>query len=78
MKQFLNARGFRILDALDAVAARRGATPAQISLAWLMQRPGVTAPIASATSMAQLEELLKVPSIALAAEDIAALDKASE
>ncbi len=77
MKQYLNARGFSILDALDAVSARRGATPAQIALAWLMARPGVTAPIASATSMAQLDELLKVPSLVLAAEDIAALDQAS-
>jgi aryl-alcohol dehydrogenase-like predicted oxidoreductase len=77
MKQYLNARGFRILAALDAVAARHGATPAQISLAWLIARPGITAPIASATSMAQLEELLKAPTLNLAAEDIAALDQAS-
>ena len=77
MKQYLNARGFRILAALDALAARTGATLAQISLAWLIARPGVTAPIASATSLAQLGELLKAPSIKLTPEDTAALDKAS-
>jgi aryl-alcohol dehydrogenase-like predicted oxidoreductase len=77
MKQYLNARGLRILAALDAVAARHGATPAQISLAWLMARPEMTAPIASATSLAQLDELMKAPAIKLAREDIAALDSAS-
>jgi aryl-alcohol dehydrogenase-like predicted oxidoreductase len=77
MKQYLNERGFRILDALDAVAARSDATPAQISLAWLIARPEVTAPIASATSMTQLEELLKAPEIKLTHDDIAALDAAS-
>ena len=77
MKQYLNARGFRILAALDAVAARQGATPAQISLAWLIARPGVTAPIASATSLAQLDELMQAPSIKLTPEDTAALDAAS-
>ena len=54
MDKFLNARGLRILDALDQTAQRVGATPAQVALAWLMARPGVTAPIASATSLAQL------------------------
>jgi len=77
MKQYLNARGFRILAALDMVAARTGTTLAQISLAWLIARPGVTAPIASATSMAQLDELMKAPSIQLSPEDTAALDAAS-
>jgi aryl-alcohol dehydrogenase-like predicted oxidoreductase len=77
VKQYLNARGRRILQALDAVAARHRATPAQISLAWLMARPGVTAAIASATNMAQLEELMRAPEIKLNAEDTAALDRAS-
>jgi aryl-alcohol dehydrogenase-like predicted oxidoreductase len=77
MKQYLNARGFCVLAALDAVAARQSASPAQVSLAWLIARPEVTAPIASATSMAQLEDLLKAPSIKLSPEDIAALDAAS-
>jgi aryl-alcohol dehydrogenase-like predicted oxidoreductase len=77
MKQYLNARGFRILAALDEVAKRHAATPAQISLAWLLTRPEVTAPISSATTMQQLDELIKAPALKLAAEDIAALDKAS-
>ena len=77
IKQYLNARGFRVLAALDAVAARQGATPAQIALAWLIARPGVTAPIASATSLAQLDALMRAPSIKLTPEDTAALDKAS-
>ena len=53
------------------------ATPAQVALAWLMARPGITAPIASATSVAQLEELLGAAALALSGEDIAALDRAS-
>ena len=54
MKKFMNPRGMKILAALDDVAKRYNATPAQISLAWLMARPGVTAPIASATNLDQL------------------------
>jgi aryl-alcohol dehydrogenase-like predicted oxidoreductase len=57
IKDFLNERGFRILAALDQVAKIESATPAQISLAWLMSRPSITAPIASATSVGQLEDL---------------------
>ena len=53
---YLNARGFAVLDALDAVAGRRGATPAQVALAWLMTK--VAAPIASATSLKQLGDLV--------------------
>lgn len=58
MPQYMNDRGWAVLAALDAVAAEAGATPAQVALAWLAAQPGVTAPIASATSLAQLEELL--------------------
>jgi aryl-alcohol dehydrogenase-like predicted oxidoreductase len=76
IKQYINERGFRILKALDAVAARQAATPAQVSLAWLISRPDVT-PIASATSLTQLTDILKAPRLALSAEDIAELDKAS-
>jgi aryl-alcohol dehydrogenase-like predicted oxidoreductase len=77
VKKYLDARGLRILAALDEVAARRGATPAQVALAWLIARPGITAPIVSATSVAQLEEILGAARLQLAAEDIAALDAAS-
>jgi aryl-alcohol dehydrogenase-like predicted oxidoreductase len=77
MKKFLNPRGLRILDALDAVAQRAHATPAQIALAWLIARPGVTAPIASATNLEQLDELLRAVDIHLDAEAMAAIDAAS-
>lgn len=77
MKQYLDDRGLRILKALDEVAARRAATPAQVSLAWLIARPSVTAPIVSATSLKQLAEILKAAQIKLSAEDIATLDAAS-
>ncbi|HSE13771.1 MAG TPA: aldo/keto reductase [Rudaea sp.] len=77
VRKFLDARGLRILAALDAVAARRQATPAQVALAWLIARPGITAPIASATSVEQLEEILASVRLQLSAEDIAALNAAS-
>jgi aryl-alcohol dehydrogenase-like predicted oxidoreductase len=77
MDKFLNARGLRILDALDQTAQRVGATPAQVALAWLMARPGVTAPIASATSLAQLRELVAATRLALDGEAMRVLDAAS-
>jgi aryl-alcohol dehydrogenase-like predicted oxidoreductase len=77
MKKYLNPRGLRIVDALDRVATRLSATPAQVSLAWLMARPGVTAPIASATSLDQLHEILGAAELALDADAIAELDRAS-
>ena len=77
VKGYFDARGLRILQALDAVAARHAATPAQVSLAWLIAQPGVTAPIASATSLAQLNEIMQAPRLKLSREDLAALDKAS-
>jgi aryl-alcohol dehydrogenase-like predicted oxidoreductase len=77
IKKYLNARGQRILQALDDVAKQHKATPAQISLAWLLARPSVTAPIASATSVAQLQEILKSTEIKLDAQSIARLDTAS-
>ncbi|MBU6248572.1 MAG: aldo/keto reductase [Xanthomonadaceae bacterium] len=77
VRRYLDARGMRILAALDATARAHGATPAQIALAWLMARPGLTAPIASATSVAQLEELAGAARLVLSPQDIAALDEAS-
>ncbi len=78
VERYLDARGMRILAALDEVAAAHaGATPAQVALAWLMARPSISAPIASATSLAQLRELVAAARLALAAEEIAALDAAS-
>jgi len=78
MKKYMIARGMMFLDALDAVAKRYNATPAQIALAWLMARPGVTAPIASATNLTQLQELLRAAEVKLDAEAIAALERASD
>jgi aryl-alcohol dehydrogenase-like predicted oxidoreductase len=75
--QYLTPRGLAILDALDAVAARHGATPAEVALAWVIARPGVTAPIASATSLEQLASLVRATELRLAPEDVAALDAAS-
>jgi aryl-alcohol dehydrogenase-like predicted oxidoreductase len=77
MPKFLNARGLRILDALEVVAQRTSATMAQVALAWLMHRPSVTAPIASATSVAQLDELTGAAHLRLDAVAIHALDEAS-
>jgi aryl-alcohol dehydrogenase-like predicted oxidoreductase len=75
--QYLNDRGFAILAALDKVSKAHSATQAQVALAWLMTRPGVTAPIASATTVEQVNDIAKSASLALSADDIAALDKAS-
>ena len=58
------------------VAARHKATPAQVAIAWLIAQPLITAPIASATTLIQLGEILKAPRIKLTPEDMTALDKA--
>ncbi|MGC3983306.1 MAG: aldo/keto reductase [Pseudorhodoferax sp.] len=75
--RYLNARGTAILAALDAVAAAHGATPAEVALAWLIAREGVTAPIASATSVRQVESFANAAALQLAAGEIATLDAAS-
>ncbi|MCJ2138152.1 aldo/keto reductase [Methylobacterium sp. J-026] len=75
--KYINPRGLALLDALDAVAAAHGASPAQVALAWVIARPGITAPIASATSVAQLDELLGAARLTLSAEAIDRLDRAS-
>ncbi|MGX7875155.1 aldo/keto reductase [Mesorhizobium sp. ORM6] len=74
---YLNARGMRILAALDAVSARHSAKQAEVALAWAIARPGVTAPIASATKPGQMDSLIKAVSLELTADDMAELDKAS-
>lgn len=76
LKRYLDARGMRILAAVDTVAARHDAVPAQIALAWLIAKPVINAPIVSATSLKQLSEILQAPQIKLAQEDIAVLDAA--
>lgn len=77
IKKYLDDRGFRILKALDEVAEQYSATPAQISLAWLMAHPGITAPIASATSVAQLQDLAKAAELTLDEAAISKLTTAS-
>jgi aryl-alcohol dehydrogenase-like predicted oxidoreductase len=76
-KNYMNHRGFRVLAAVEKVAASVNATPAQVSLSWLAHRPGITAPIASATSATQLKELAAGIELRLDAEATAALDQAS-
>jgi aryl-alcohol dehydrogenase-like predicted oxidoreductase len=71
IRKYLNPRGFRILEALDQVAKRYNSTPAKISLAWLLTRPTVTAPIASATNVTQLQELVDATNLQLDRDSIA-------
>ena len=77
MAKYLTPRGHTVLDALDAVAKQVSATPAQVAIAWLLAKPVVSAPIASATSDAQIDDLVKAASLVLPAEAVAALDAAS-
>lgn len=74
---YLNDRGIRILTALDAVSEQHHVTPTQVALAWNLSQPGITAPIASATSVEQLDELAKALELRLSAEDNRVLDEAS-
>jgi len=77
IKKYLNDRGNRILAALDSVAKETAATPARVALAWLIARPSVTAPIASATSLPQLEELVASTRLQLSGDALARIDAAS-
>lgn len=76
-KGYLNDRGLRILAALDKVAKETNATPARVAVAWLMARPSITAPIASATSVGQLHELVEAIRLKLDSSAIAILNEAS-
>ncbi len=76
-KTYMNDRGFAILEAVEKVAAAAGATPAQVALSWLAHRPGIAAPIASATSVTQLRELLAGIDLRLDEEATATLNGAS-
>jgi len=75
--KYLNERGLAVLGALDAVADTVGATPAQVALAWQIARPGITAPIASATSPAQLAELVGAAALTLDTPSIELIDRVS-
>lgn len=74
---YFSPRGDKVLATLDRIAGETGATPAQIALAWVMATPGITAPIASATSIAQVESLVPAMDLSLSDEQMAALDAAS-
>jgi aryl-alcohol dehydrogenase-like predicted oxidoreductase len=77
MGKYLNERGFKILDALDEVAAKHESTPARVAIAWLMARPSITAPIASATNMDQLNDLVEATRLELDADCLERLNAAS-
>ena len=76
-KYFDDPRAARVLAALDAVAAERGSTPARVALAWVIARPGVTAPIASATTLGQMADLIAATRLTLTADDVTRLNAAS-
>ena len=78
MEKYLNDKGFRILEALDKVSKANNATPAEVSLAWLAAQPGVTAPIASATSVDQVKSLAKGVRLKLSDDDLKVLTKAGQ
>ncbi len=75
--KYLNDRGLKILAALDQAADRTGGTPAQIAIAWVMAQPGITSPIASASSLDQLQDLVKATALVLDADTLAMLNAAS-
>jgi aryl-alcohol dehydrogenase-like predicted oxidoreductase len=77
VKKYLNERGYKILATLDEVAKEHHATPAQIAIAWLIARPGITAPIASATNVDQLTQLISATRLQLTSEQIDRLNEAS-
>ena len=77
VKKYLNERGFRILEALDRVAQQYNMTPAKVALAWLISQPSITAPIASATNLEQLSELIEATTIELNPSAIDLLNQAS-
>lgn len=78
VERYLNPRGLRILAALDDLAARHKASAAQVALAWLIARPGITAPIVSATRVEQLHDVLAAARLQLSAQEITQLDQASD
>jgi aryl-alcohol dehydrogenase-like predicted oxidoreductase len=75
-RDYMNPRGWRMLETVDRIAAGHGVAQAQVAIAWLLHRPGITAPIVSATAPAQVSELADAAGVALSDQDIAALDAA--
>ena len=78
MDKYLNDKGLRILAALDQVSADHHAKPAEVALAWVAAQPGVTAPIASATSVEQVASLANGASLTLSSRDLALLEEAGK
>jgi len=78
VKKYLDERGMRILNALDRVAKQHKSTPTRVALAWLVARPSITAPIASATNLEQLNDLIEGANLVLDAESMEILNQASE
>ena len=78
VKKYLNERGYRILKALDRVAQQHNVTPAQAALAWLISQPTITAPIASASNLEQLNQLIQAATLELDPSSIALLNQASD
>ncbi len=78
VKKYLNERGLRILAELDVIAEEKHSTPAQVALAWLMARPSITAPIASATSLEQVKDLVAATQLEMMPAQVKSLDEASE
>jgi aryl-alcohol dehydrogenase-like predicted oxidoreductase len=75
VQKYMNDRGFRILDGLERVARQHGSTPGKVAIAWLLARPSITAPIASATSLEQLKDLIDAVNLKL---DPAAIDQLNQ
>jgi aryl-alcohol dehydrogenase-like predicted oxidoreductase len=75
--KYLNEHGYKILNALDQVAKKYNATPARVSLAWLLANPAITAPIVSATKLEQLNDLMPAVELKLDAASIEILNQAS-
>jgi aryl-alcohol dehydrogenase-like predicted oxidoreductase len=77
VSKYLNERGLKILEALDAAAQRTDSSPARVAIAWVMAQPGITSPIASASSLAQLDELVRASRLKLHGETLELLSRAS-
>jgi aryl-alcohol dehydrogenase-like predicted oxidoreductase len=77
IEKYLNEKGFKVLKTLDDISEKHGTTQAAISLAWLMARPTITSPIVSATSLKQMESIIKAPQLTLDTEDVDLLNEVS-
>ncbi|MDX1601252.1 MAG: aldo/keto reductase, partial [Anaerolineales bacterium] len=74
-RMYYEESDFRVVERVEDIAEQRGVTPAQVSLAWLLQQPGVTAPIIGATKMDHLEQAVEALEVTLSEEELTALDE---